>query len=91
MYQLGIDVSKASLDICLLLDGVRGRIKTKKLKNDYRAVNSIISWLQQQNCKPEDVQTIMEATGVYHELLATGLHLAGVPLPLCIAMLTYSG
>ena len=46
MYQLGIDVSKATLDICLLLDGVRGRIKTKKLKNDYRAVHVILAWLQ---------------------------------------------
>lgn len=82
MYQLGIDVSKATLDICLLLDGVRGRIKTKKLKNDYRAVHVILAWLQQQNCKPEDVHTIMEATGVYNELLATGLHLAGVTVSL---------
>ncbi|MFQ6292745.1 IS110 family transposase [Yersinia enterocolitica] len=71
MYQLGIDVSKATLDICLLLDGIRGRIKTKKVKNDYQAVHIILTWLQQQNCRPEDVHTIMEATGVYHELIVS--------------------
>lgn len=29
MYQLGIDVSKNSLDICLLLEGTRGRLKNE--------------------------------------------------------------
>lgn len=32
MYQLGIDVSKKTLDICLMHEGVRGRLKTKKVK-----------------------------------------------------------
>jgi hypothetical protein len=34
MFQLGIDVSKNSLDLCLLREGVKGRVKTRKLKND---------------------------------------------------------
>ena len=33
MYQLGIDVSKNTLDLCLLREGIKGRIKTRKLKN----------------------------------------------------------
>ncbi|PNL03917.1 hypothetical protein CEQ28_000540 [Hafnia alvei] len=57
MYQLGIDVSKATLDICLLLDGIRGRIKTRKVKNDYRAVHIILAWLQQQNNSPPTAGT----------------------------------
>lgn len=77
MYQLGIDVSKKTLDICLMLEGVRGRLMTKRIKNDFKAVHTIITWLQQHNCVLSDVHIIMEATGVYHETLATGLHLAG--------------
>ncbi|MDZ7320099.1 transposase [Kosakonia sacchari] len=37
----------------------------------------VSAWLQKHNCVLSDVQFIMEATGVQHELLATGLHLAG--------------
>ncbi|PLR29058.1 IS110 family transposase, partial [Chimaeribacter arupi] len=82
MYQLGIDVSKKTLDICLLLDGIHGRLKTKRVKNDFKAVHIIMAWLQQHNCTSGDVHIIMEATGVYHELLATGLYLAGVKVSL---------
>ncbi|MHA0917327.1 IS110 family transposase [Kosakonia cowanii] len=77
MYLLGIDVSKKTLDICLLLEGIRGRLKTKRIKNDFKAVHTILAWLQKHNCPLSEVHIIMEATGVYHELLATGLYLAG--------------
>ncbi|HGU7952218.1 TPA: transposase [Escherichia coli] len=74
MFQLGIDVSKKTLDLCLLREGVKGRVKTRKLQNDINAVSAVIAWLSKQHCKPEDVHIIMEATGVYHESLAYGLH-----------------
>lgn len=77
MFQLGIDVSKKTLDLCLLREGVKGSVKTRKLQNDINAVNAVIAWLSKQHCKPEDVHIIMEATGVYHESLAYGLHKAG--------------
>ncbi|EDV8901876.1 IS110 family transposase [Salmonella enterica] len=76
MYQLGIDVSKNTRDICLIREGIRGRLKTKRIKNDFRAVHIINAWLLQHDCALIDVHIIMEVTGVYHELLATGLHLA---------------
>ncbi|EGD0985812.1 IS110 family transposase [Salmonella enterica subsp. enterica serovar Bareilly] len=82
MYQLGIDLSKKTLDICLMREGVRGRLKTKKVKNDFKAVHIITEWLEHHNCALSDAYIIMEATGVYHELLATGLHLAGVKVSL---------
>lgn len=82
MYQLGIDVSKKTLDICLMREGVRGRLKTKKIKNDFKAVHIITEWLEHHNCALSDAHVIMEATGVYHELLATGLYLAGVKVSL---------
>ncbi|EBA7283954.1 IS110 family transposase, partial [Salmonella enterica] len=69
MFQLGIDVSKKTLDLCLLREGVKGRVKNRKLKNDFNAVGTVVSWLRKQHCEPGDVHIIMEATGVYHESL----------------------
>ncbi len=58
MFQLGIDVSKKTLDLCLLREGVKGRVKTRKLQNDINAVSAVIAWLSKQHCKPEDVHII---------------------------------
>lgn len=82
MFQLGIDVSKKTLDLCLLQEGVKGRVKTRKLKNDFNAVGTVVSWLRKQHREPGDVHIIMEATGVYHESLAYGLHDAGAKISL---------
>ena len=66
MFQLCIDVSKKTLDLCLLCEGVKGRVKTRKLQNDINAVSSVIAWFSKlQYCKSEDVHIITEATGVY--------------------------
>ncbi|EBR5103211.1 IS110 family transposase [Salmonella enterica] len=81
MFYVGIDVSKCTLDICLLRDGVRGKVKTRKFKNDGDAAAGVVSWLDKQHCPPEDTHVIMEATGVYHEL-TYGLHHAGVRVSL---------
>ncbi|HBC0989863.1 TPA: hypothetical protein IGZ61_004640 [Escherichia coli] len=45
MYQLGIDISKKTLGICLMHEGVRGRLKTKTVKNDFKVVHIITEWL----------------------------------------------
>lgn len=82
MFQLGIDVSKKTLDLCLLREGVKGRVKTRRLKNDVNAASTVIIWLGKQQCEPTDVHIIMEATGVYHESLAYGLHKAGARVSL---------
>lgn len=41
MFQLGIDVSKKTLDLCLLREGVKGRVKTRRLKNDVNAASTV--------------------------------------------------
>lgn len=56
---------------------MKGRIRTKKIKNDSSAAANILRWLRLQHCGPDDVHLIMEATGVYHEQLALSLHQAG--------------
>ena len=77
MFPVGIDVSKDTLDLCMLYDGMKGRVKTRNIRNDRSAVAHILRWLRLQHCGPEDVHVVMEATGVYHERLATSLHDAG--------------
>ncbi|SJJ76315.1 IS66 family transposase orfB [Shigella sonnei] len=46
MYQLGIDVSKNTLDLCLLREGIKGRIKTRKLKNTADAAKVVAEQIQ---------------------------------------------
>lgn len=82
MFQLGIDVSKKTLDLCLLREGVKGRVKTRRLKNDVNAASTVITWLGKQQCAPADVHIIMEATGIYHESLPYGLYKAGAKVSL---------
>ena len=77
MFPVGIDVSKNTLDLCMLYDGIKGRIKTRNIQNNRHSVENILRWLRLQHCSPEDVHVVMEATGVYHERLATELHDAG--------------
>lgn len=77
MFPVGVDVSKSTLDLCMLYDGIKGRIKTRNIRNDRSATDNIIRWLRLQHCGPQDVHLVMEATGVYHERLATDLYDAG--------------
>lgn len=76
MFQLGIDASKKTFDLCLLCQGVKGKVKTRKLKNDFNAAIAVISWLCKQHVELTNVHIIIEATGIYHESLADGLHKA---------------
>ena len=34
MFPVGIDVSKNTLDLCMLYDGIKGRIKTRNIQNN---------------------------------------------------------
>ncbi|KHN59124.1 transposase [Dickeya fangzhongdai] len=78
MYYVGIDISKRFVDVCLLADGIKGKRKTKTLPNGPNAVQALAEWLTRQKCDPGQAHIIMEATGVYHEHLAYGLHQSGI-------------
>ncbi len=39
MFPVGIDVSKNTLDLCMLYDGIKGRIKTRNIQNDLLPVD----------------------------------------------------
>ena len=75
---VGIEVSKETLDLCLLLNQAKSGSKFKCFKNrkiDYLAINDWI--LKLSKCQPNDIVITMESTGVYHEAIALYLYSMG--------------
>lgn len=78
MHYVGIDVSKAKLDVLWMRDPTSGKIKTRVFENDMRAIKALVQWLQKQTrAAPQDILVTLEATGVYHENVAEALYEAG--------------
>jgi len=78
MFYLGMDVAKAKLDCCLLLDEASGKRKTKVVNNTRSGIADLLVWAAKQNVSTEALHVVMEATGVYHEQAALALADAGV-------------
>ena len=78
MLYLGMDVAKAKLDCCLLLDEASGKRKTKVVKNTQSGIVDLLTWVAKQNISPEELHIVMEATGIYHEQAAMALADVGV-------------
>lgn len=70
MFYLGIDVAKAKLDCCLLLDEAGGKRKTKVVPNSKAGIAILLEWTANQNVLVSALHVIMEATCVYHEQAA---------------------
>jgi transposase len=71
--KLGVDVSKAKLDVALLTAG--GKFRSKVFTNDGPGFKSLLAWIESN--VPDGkraVHVCMEATGVYHEGVALFLH-----------------
>jgi transposase len=80
MFSLGIDVSKAKLDCCLLLDPLTLKTHHKSLPNTPESVTQLLRWVTARIPADAPWQAVMEATGVYHEAFALALHDAGFPV-----------
>jgi transposase len=78
MRYLGIDVAKAKLDCCLLVDLEKLKYKSKSVANSPEGIDDLLAWIKKQNITLPDVHIVMEATGIYHELAAQRLYDAGV-------------
>lgn len=78
-HYIGIDVSKAKLDLAWLKDIDKNKVKTKVFKNEHTDYPNLINWLK-ANVTEElsDLHITVEATGVYHENLAYHLHDTGL-------------
>jgi transposase len=82
---VGIDVSKAKLDIALLRNG---KVKSKVMDNTPAGHAGLIAWLLNEDVALAGTDACMEATGVYFEPVALALHSAGMKVsvvnPSCI-------
>lgn len=74
---LGVDVSKAKLDVALLQPS--DKFRSKVFSNDHAGHQALLQWLQV--VLPDGWQQLhvcMESTGSYHEALACALHDRGL-------------
>jgi len=78
MRYLGMDVAKAKLDCCLLLDEDGVKRKTKSVANSRFGVADFLAWIGKHHVSVAELHVIMEGTGVYHEQAALALADAGV-------------
>src|SRR5688572_5678132 len=69
---VGIDVSKATLDVCLLRDE---RSDTNQVANTRQGLNQLHHWLKKRQA--HDAHVCMEATGIYSVEVAQFLHERG--------------
>ena len=67
---LGIDVSKAKLDVALLR---LGKLKHKVVANTPAGFEALLNWLRAQDVDLVKLHVCMEATGPYSEACATAL------------------
>src|SRR5690349_18388889 len=68
---VGIDVSKATLDVAIL-----GRVEARQFANTVRGFRALVSWLKPW--RPHRV--LLEATGGYEQAALDALHAAGLPM-----------
>ncbi len=78
MFYLGMDVAKAKLDCCLLLDDAGSKRKTKVVHNNKTGIVDLLAWIGKQHVAASELHVVMEGTGVYHEQAALALADAGV-------------
>ena len=78
MFYLGMDVAKAKLDCCLLLDEASSRRKAKVVSNTKSGIADLLVCVAKQNVSSKELHVVMEGTGVYHEQAALALADAGV-------------
>lgn len=78
MVYLGIDVAKAKLDCCLLLDPDSMKRKSKSVANTKAGFATLLEWLIRKGVSLPQLHAVMEGTGVYHEQAALALVDAGV-------------
>lgn len=78
MKYLGVDVSKDKLDCCLLRDAGDTKRKTKVVANSPAGLSTLVSFVEKESIRPDELHVTMEGTGVYHQLAAETLCDAGM-------------
>lgn len=74
MIVLGIDVSKAKIDCCLVAQNQPSKKKTKRFDNGQKGFNTLVDWLKKDKIGLDQLMVVMEATSIYHENISYFLH-----------------
>jgi transposase len=83
---IGVDVSKAKLDVCLLVGDQK--VRSKVLANGVEGFTALLDWLHKHtSAQPSELHVCMESTGTYHEDLALYLHDRGIRVSVVNPML----
>lgn len=78
-HYIGIDISKAKLDIAWLKDPETLKVKTKVFKNNPQDFDNLLNWITSNiSNNLNDIHLSLEATSVYHENIAHYLHDKGL-------------
>lgn len=77
MFFIGVDVSKAKLDCCLLLDVANLKRRAKVVANTQKGIGDLLAWRAKQQVPVHEVHAVLEGTGVCHEQAALVLADAG--------------
>ncbi|MFC2100937.1 IS110 family transposase [Bacteroidota bacterium] len=85
---VGIDVSKDTLDIAINVLGSDFKIdvlSTSQFTNNREGIKRIMNWIKKFMIKDLPLQVVLEATGVYHELVTNTLHDNGFRIAVVMA------
>jgi transposase len=78
MNFIGIDVSKQKLDCALLRGNLPEKPLQKAVANSIDGAQALLDFAcWKAGCAPADLHIVLEATGVYHEIIAEALFHAG--------------
>lgn len=87
-YCIGVDVSKAKLDLCFrTIDATQHSVikGSRQFSNTQKGFVAIVGWIEKfRKDKELPFYVVMEATGVYHESLAYFLAKQGYPLSIML-------
>ncbi|GAB5494911.1 MAG: IS110 family transposase [Phototrophicaceae bacterium] len=79
IHSIGIDIAAKSFRCCYKVKDEHNKVKikgTRKFSNTKEGIDKFIVWSRSKNKTSETVRVVMEATGVYYERVAYGLHAA---------------
>lgn len=80
---LGVDVSKDSLDVAFSTIDMQQQVKVKasrKFANTLIGFNQLQKWIESKRVKDVEMRILMEATGIYYEQIAWFLYEKGYTL-----------
>ena len=63
MFYLGMDIAKAKLDCCLLLNETGDKRKSKVIPNTQAGVTALLEWTAKQGVSAAQLHVVMDATG----------------------------